>query len=88
MTGLDLKFTAVLTLFSSTLYIMCTSQSQATETCSTEEMRRAAVNELLILRGCDGCSCGMLYIQHILSIGYTLRCRSLRNLHYQGPQVV
>ena len=48
MTGLDLKFTAVLTLFSSTLYsiIMCTSQSQVTETCSTEEMRRAAVNEL------------------------------------------
>ena len=64
MTGLDLKFTAVLTLFSSTLYniIMCTSQSQVTETCSTEEMRRAAVNELLILRGCDGYSCGMLYI--------------------------
>ena len=28
----------------------------------------------------------MAIIMHCLSIGYTTRCRSLRDLHYRGPQ--
>ena len=58
MTGL--KFIAVLIVLFSSLLYMYTAQSQATETCSTEEMRRATVNEKLIYLGCGDYNCGLL----------------------------